>query len=327
MAEPQGEEMTAAPPASTLTPEVLTATEDRHFCERYMAAMIGMLLEQQLEANTNMPTYERNDRLVQESLQLAVMLIARDLESQLEMTNGHCRLLDTFHALGGFFHTLAQVNILCQSTEEKWNVCKMQYWWFLSESPEEAPTTNHNLDIAYFEHSPMELRGAMPTDGWMDGWLKCPVGRLGIEGARVCYRHSSSCAMGHWERDCGIFFWNTTIQSEVVTHWTRLIMFLARMINRYSPPCESQPLVPPFSIQSWHLLSAWKLCVTAPVEEISAQLYKIFASILPACSVVLAVRFLRDLQTSLGGNHLIAVSEFCWAPALLLSRKAVTRGL
>jgi ubiquitin carboxyl-terminal hydrolase 9/24 len=72
---------------------IRTSEDARYFVEKYMAQIISILVEQQ---PTKIGPHERN--CVQESLALAVTIVARDLEIQLQR-NGECKVMETLNLI------------------------------------------------------------------------------------------------------------------------------------------------------------------------------------------------------------------------------------
>lgn len=209
-----------------------------------------------------------------------------------------------------------------------------QKWWFLSEADEEQPGTDRDID--YYQHKSKEHEETEPPPF---GWLTCrntgldPPPRLKSVGVMVPPGEEFNTLehqLAQWaiENDIIELVLGDSVHREIVSRSTALIKFLASMCQRDSG-VESPGAKTPnkYCLQISHLLLAWKTCSRKTDSAVSAQIYQLLVSILPACPSNLAIPLLKAVQASVysgkeRNEYLNEVAEFCAALAAANSSDA-----
>lgn len=206
-----------------------------------------------------------------------------------------------------------------------------QKWWFLSEADEEQPGTDRDID--YYQHKSMEHEEMEPPP---TGWLTCrnagidPPPQLKRRGLMVPPGEELNTLehqLAKWAIENGIIelVLGDSVHREIVARSTPLLRFLASMCERDDAVTAEniEDAVPPvYCLQTSHLLLAWKTCTRKTDTAVSAQVYQLLVTILPACPKSLAITLLRAVQDSLFSqsgekqDFLVEVSEFCTALAV-----------
>lgn len=198
-----------------------------------------------------------------------------------------------------------------------------QKWWFLSEADEEQPGTDRDID--YYQHKSKEHEETEPPP---QGWVTCrnagidpppklrPIGRMVPPGEEF---NTLQHQLAKWAIENGIIelVLGDSVHREIVARSTALIKFLASMCERDNGVETTGGKAPnDFCLHTSHLLLAWNTCTKKSDAAVSAQVYQLLVSILPACPNNLAIPLLKAIRSSLfqskeKRDYLNEVAEFC----------------
>eukprot|EP00594_Rhizosolenia_setigera_P017554 CAMPEP_0178974318 /NCGR_PEP_ID=MMETSP0789-20121207/22383_1 /TAXON_ID=3005 /ORGANISM="Rhizosolenia setigera, Strain CCMP 1694" /LENGTH=2735 /DNA_ID=CAMNT_0020662625 /DNA_START=1162 /DNA_END=9369 /DNA_ORIENTATION=- len=206
-----------------------------------------------------------------------------------------------------------------------------QKWWFLSEADEDQPGTDKDID--YYQHKSKTNEETEPP---AYGWTTCknstdpaptlePSGLMVPEGEEY---NTLEHQLAKWAVQNGVveLVLGDSVHREVVARSIPLIKFLASMCQRDQVGDDNATTDnglladDKLCLKLSHLLLAWKTCTSKADAAVSAEVYQLLVSILPALPNSLAIPLLSEIKKSLHESNekkdcLFEVAEFCAALA------------